>query len=71
MMKALSQNKERSAPTPICRIKMGFLKLYGRPDSELPYKNGNVYCVRQFQGDFPYEMRKLKSIRQLGKKVAV
>jgi hypothetical protein len=50
---------------------MGFLKVYGRPDSELPYKNEKVFFIRQFQGEFPYEMRKLKSIRQFGKKVAV
>ncbi len=50
---------------------MGFLKVYGRSEEELPYENEKVFFIRQFQGDFPYEMRKLKSIRQFGKKVAV
>jgi hypothetical protein len=50
---------------------MGFPKLYGRSEEELPYKNEKVLFIRQFQGDFPYEMRILKSIRQFGKKVAV
>ena len=50
---------------------MGFPKLYGRFEEELPYKNEKVLFIRQFQGDFPYEMRILKSIRQFGKKVAV
>jgi hypothetical protein len=56
---------------PICRIKKGFPKLYGRSEEELPYENEKVLFIRQFQGDFPYEMRKLKSIRQFGKIFAV
>ena len=54
-----------------CRMKMENPKLYGSQKAEVPYKNEKVFFIRQFQGDFPYEMRKLKSIRQLGKKVAV
>ncbi len=55
----------------MCRMKSGIFNLYGSMEGNVPYEIGKVLFVRQKKEKLPYEMRKLKSIRQFADLAAV